>query len=409
MNEQLLKFIALCLTDGVITDKEREVIFRKAAEYNVDIDECEIILESLIQQKNMSQTSTVSKSEIVTEVNTEINNSERDSLFREAAEVIVEFQKASDEFLKRKLYLGSNRAKRIFDELENAGIIGKLNGETRKINIPNVQSLEHFFATGEIKNIQNNSIINNDNLNNNAELNEFYEDVIRWNNNKDYIFTVKNCEEKEKKYPNLFENISLTNKYLWALYKDGVSIYSLKLKETKIQVLERIFKKINNSDKLNHDTIGLFYLEAGKDNNDLAFLEKALKYFKSHDYNDKEFGNKRINNLQMLIKLKSLGINSTLEEEFINGNYTKLWKVNCFVNEPFYWNEKLQKWINSNPIFYIPSNGIMTEKGAIAFIKAKWKVINTYTIDNSSWKKRGGKELDKTKIEIIEINEIVFN
>ena len=53
MNEQLIKFIELCLTDGVITDKEREVIFRKAAEYNVDIDECEIILESLIQQKNL--------------------------------------------------------------------------------------------------------------------------------------------------------------------------------------------------------------------------------------------------------------------------------------------------------------------------------------------------------------------
>jgi hypothetical protein len=55
MNEQLLKFIELCLTDGVITDKEREVIFRKAAEFNVDTDECEIILESMIQQKNMSQ------------------------------------------------------------------------------------------------------------------------------------------------------------------------------------------------------------------------------------------------------------------------------------------------------------------------------------------------------------------
>lgn len=79
MNEQLIKFIELCLTDGVITDKEREVIFRKAAEYNVDIDECEIILESMIQQKNMSKTVTILKNEIVTEVNTEINNSEKNS------------------------------------------------------------------------------------------------------------------------------------------------------------------------------------------------------------------------------------------------------------------------------------------------------------------------------------------
>ena len=77
--EQLIKFIELCLTDGLITEKEREVIFRKAAEYNVDIDECEIILESMIQQKNMSKTVTILKNEIVTEVNTEINNSEKNS------------------------------------------------------------------------------------------------------------------------------------------------------------------------------------------------------------------------------------------------------------------------------------------------------------------------------------------
>ena len=106
-------------------------------------------------------------------------------------------------------------------------------------------------------------------------------------------------------------------------------------------------------------------------------------------------------------KLKSLGINSILEEQFKNGNYTKLWKVNCFVNEPYYWNKKIDKWKTSNPVFYLPSNGIITEKGAIAFIKAKWEDIYTYTIKNSSWKKEGGKELDKTKIEIIEINEII--
>jgi hypothetical protein len=32
MNEQLIKFIELCLMDGVVTDKEREVIFRKSKE-----------------------------------------------------------------------------------------------------------------------------------------------------------------------------------------------------------------------------------------------------------------------------------------------------------------------------------------------------------------------------------------
>ena len=39
MNEQLIKFIELCLADGIISDKEREVIFRKAKVLGVDDDE----------------------------------------------------------------------------------------------------------------------------------------------------------------------------------------------------------------------------------------------------------------------------------------------------------------------------------------------------------------------------------
>ena len=48
MNKELIKFIELCLADGVISDKERKVIFRKAKELGVPKDECEIILEGLI-------------------------------------------------------------------------------------------------------------------------------------------------------------------------------------------------------------------------------------------------------------------------------------------------------------------------------------------------------------------------
>ena len=50
MNEQLIKFIELCLEDGVISDKEREVIFRKSKELGVPDDECEIILDGIIQK-----------------------------------------------------------------------------------------------------------------------------------------------------------------------------------------------------------------------------------------------------------------------------------------------------------------------------------------------------------------------
>lgn len=50
MNEQLIKFIELCLSDGIISNKEREVIFRKSKELGVPKDECEIILEGMINK-----------------------------------------------------------------------------------------------------------------------------------------------------------------------------------------------------------------------------------------------------------------------------------------------------------------------------------------------------------------------
>ena len=55
MNEQLIKFIELCLMDGVVNDKEREVIFRKSKELGVPDDECEIILEGMVQKHSNSE------------------------------------------------------------------------------------------------------------------------------------------------------------------------------------------------------------------------------------------------------------------------------------------------------------------------------------------------------------------
>ena len=54
----------------------------------------------------------------------EIDPSERDSLFREAAEVIVTAQQGSASLLQRKLKLGYNRAGRIIDQMEAAGVVG---------------------------------------------------------------------------------------------------------------------------------------------------------------------------------------------------------------------------------------------------------------------------------------------
>ena len=56
------------------------------------------------------------------------NVSERDAMFRQAAEVIVIAQQGSASLIQRKLKLGYNRAGRIIDQLEAAGIVGPFEG-----------------------------------------------------------------------------------------------------------------------------------------------------------------------------------------------------------------------------------------------------------------------------------------
>ena len=76
----------------------------------------------------------------------DIDISERDSLFREAAEVIVTAQQGSASLIQRKLKLGYNRAGRLIDQLEAAGIVGPFEGsKARSVLIPDLIALEHFL------------------------------------------------------------------------------------------------------------------------------------------------------------------------------------------------------------------------------------------------------------------------
>ena len=76
------------------------------------------------------------------------DNSERDSLFEEAAKVIVLSQQGSASLLQRKLKLGYNRAGRLIDQLEAAGLIGPFEGsKARKVLIPDEMALEQFLKT----------------------------------------------------------------------------------------------------------------------------------------------------------------------------------------------------------------------------------------------------------------------
>jgi S-DNA-T family DNA segregation ATPase FtsK/SpoIIIE len=71
-------------------------------------------------------------------------------MFREAAEVIVTAQQGSASLLQRKLKLGYNRAGRLIDQLEAAGIVGPFEGsKARNVIIPDLTSLEQFFKNEE--------------------------------------------------------------------------------------------------------------------------------------------------------------------------------------------------------------------------------------------------------------------
>ncbi|MES2139980.1 MAG: DNA translocase FtsK [Bacteroidota bacterium] len=76
----------------------------------------------------------------------DMDPSERDSMFNQAAEIVVSTQQGSTSLIQRKLKLGYNRAGRIVDQLEAAGILGRFEGsKAREVLIKDMLSLEQFL------------------------------------------------------------------------------------------------------------------------------------------------------------------------------------------------------------------------------------------------------------------------
>ncbi len=76
----------------------------------------------------------------------DIDIEERDKLFREAAEVLVIAQQGSASLLQRKLKLGYNRAGRIIDQMEAAGIVGPFEGsKARQVLVPTIDALNQLL------------------------------------------------------------------------------------------------------------------------------------------------------------------------------------------------------------------------------------------------------------------------
>ena len=81
----------------------------------------------------------------------DVDLDDRDILFDDAARLIVRHQQGSTSLIQRKMKLGYNRAGRLIDQLEAAGIVGSFEGsKARAVLIADEYSLEQLL--NELKN-----------------------------------------------------------------------------------------------------------------------------------------------------------------------------------------------------------------------------------------------------------------
>jgi S-DNA-T family DNA segregation ATPase FtsK/SpoIIIE len=113
----------------------------------IDTPEVELLTEFIGSQKAYS--SAYILPEYISEdsgTSLDIDINDRDKLFREAAEVIVTAQQGSASLLQRKLKLGYNRAGRLIDQLEAAGIVGPFEGsKARQVLITDLLALNKLL------------------------------------------------------------------------------------------------------------------------------------------------------------------------------------------------------------------------------------------------------------------------
>ena len=75
-----------------------------------------------------------------------VDLNDRDTLFEEAARTVLQHQSGSTSLIQRKLKLGYNRAGRIIDQLEAAGIVGPFEGsKARQVLVKDELSLQEIL------------------------------------------------------------------------------------------------------------------------------------------------------------------------------------------------------------------------------------------------------------------------
>ena len=113
----------------------------------IDIPEIDRIAEHISKQQ--SYPSALILPEVIDDSTIDIDSLDpyaRDDLFEDAARLIVESQQGSTSLIQRKFSIGYNRAGRIIDQMESAGIVGSYEGsKARKVLIKDLFSLEQIL------------------------------------------------------------------------------------------------------------------------------------------------------------------------------------------------------------------------------------------------------------------------
>jgi len=72
---------------------------------------------------------------------------DRDKLFREAAEVVIQHQQGSTSLLQRRLKVVYGRAARIIDQLQSAGILGPPDGSKPRDVLAGLDDLDRICGS----------------------------------------------------------------------------------------------------------------------------------------------------------------------------------------------------------------------------------------------------------------------
>ncbi len=112
----------------------------------IDTPEIELVTDFIGEQRGYPTAMLLTPVEEASGIGPAVDLDKRDEKFEDAARLVIQHQQGSTSLIQRKLSLGYNRAGRIVDQLEAAGILGPFEGsKARQVLIQDEFSLEQIL------------------------------------------------------------------------------------------------------------------------------------------------------------------------------------------------------------------------------------------------------------------------